>query len=225
MNGTSPFIYDMFNIYYFFKSSLVSQNNALLRSVNAITEAFNERPFLPRVILVIIDQDFLQMINQESWGLTRQIEHCTNWYATQLSRAIEARLETLHKKRRGAIAQEETSIIWVEMTERPYIHHKFIMRNRNKFNKSINDMAVRSKNTRVLHLETLKFHHFDTFGQLTYAGLNQYWREVDSKVKSFLMGENELTPQYYIANSSLGVCQPLPFGMRSQPAAVHQDGR
>ena len=140
---SSPFLYDMFNVHYFNKSTLVSRKNILLSLANSISDAFNQRPYLPKVILITLDNDLFDIINTECWGMMEQINRCVSWIATQLHRELDARSEILLKKRLGAVDQNDDNvIIWVEMIDRPYIGFKLAMKNRNKFNKIINDIAI-----------------------------------------------------------------------------------
>ena len=217
---SSPFLYDMFNVHYFYKSTLVSRKNILLRVANAIVDAFSQRPYLPKAILIILDHDLFDMINTECWGMTEQINRCMSWIARQLCRELEARVEMLLKKRPGAVDHvEDTVIIWVEIFDRPYIGFKLAMKNRNKFNKIVNDITIWEKNTKVLNLSSLHWDHFDHLGQLTFSSRNQYWREIDSQMKDFFAGKNLLEPRYFILNATFqqqksGPHSPLPFGMR-----------
>ena len=223
-SNNPPFIYQHFNIFYFFKSLLVSRRNALLRTGTAIVDAFNERILLPRIIFVILDEDILNMINQDEWGLTKQIERCIKWISTQITREIDARIEFLLKMKPGAIinADEEPTIIWLEMIEKPYQGGSFANKNRNKFNKCVNDLAIREKNTKVMSIDNLDWRHFDRHGYLTQTGKKQFWEELSNTTQDFIKGKNKLEPKYYISTAllskpSVNVPTSLPFGMRSMP--------
>ena len=162
-NRESPFLYKQFNIFYFYNSWLLYRKNALARTFDAFMDGLDRRPFLPRYILVVLDMDFITMIADElkgKSGLTAQLQRVVDWLALHMEREIEARIEYLSKKRPGAVDDHETQIIWVEMFERPGALEN---QDHNKFNKCINEMAVRRKNTHILRIETLQknANHFE----------------------------------------------------------------
>ena len=209
-----PYIYNKYNILPFSKSTLVSPHNMLIRVGKALEEAFSQKWHLPKYILVLLDEDVLKMINMEEQGLTKQIDRCVNWIARQIDTAIEDRTNKLKNTKPGALYEQPT-IIWVEMLERAYIAYSFPMKNRNKFNKVLNDIALKQANARVIAVEdNLEFHHFNSHGSLTYQGECRYWRHIDSLIQAFEDGRESLDPRHYIPTSTLFKPDPLPFGAR-----------
>ena len=189
-----PFLYQMFNIFYFFSSQLISGRNALLHNFNAFAEGLNRRTYLPKYVLVLLNQDILKMVDYDLPGLTKQPAHCVNWLATQLNREIESKKEKMFKKRHGSLHKSdvEPMLIWVELFDQPYT--------RNQFNKAINEMAVREKNCRVLRIESLGICHFDTMGRLNFIRKQQLWHEINYHMEQFYKSKTDLNPRYYIQN-------------------------
>ena len=178
----------------------------------------------------MIDKYMLSMINQDAWGLTKQLKHLLKWFASQLARQVESCLEKLHNARPGAINQQDTMILWVEMIEHPYVQYSFEMCNRNKFNKIINDLALHEKNTCIVSLEGLTWRYFDHRGNLTLDSRNKYWRLLDNKIKNFEEGRDELNPRYYLPHAAFpghyfpdqhDRCPPLPFGLHTRDYHHH----
>ena len=100
-------------------------HNPLTRKQNAIVDRFNTKHHLPRLTVMILDKEILQMIGSEEAGLTKEIERCIQYLATDLRKNIDTQLEWLDAKKPGAIANTDTDIIWCEMIERPCINYTF----------------------------------------------------------------------------------------------------
>ena len=174
-----PYMYEQYNIYSYTKSSMVSQRNTLVRVQKAMEEAFSRKWHLPKYIIVMLDRDILHMINSEASGLTKAIERCLHYFARELASNTEDRMETFAAQRPGA-AIDEPTIIWVEMFDRAYIGYTYAMRNINKFNKVLNDVAMREKNSKVMSIADLHFQHFDHLGELNSQGKKKFWQIVDN---------------------------------------------
>ena len=186
-NREVPFLYKMFNIFYFFSSKLSNRRNVLLRVINAFTEGLNRRQHLPRYIIILLDKDILSLLDLDVAFLTKQLERCIAGLAKQMTRLIEARKEKLYKKKQGAVpsSDEFPTLIWVELFDKPYMRNRFIQKNRNKFNKGINEVAIHEKNYRVMAIESLGIRHFTLTGALNYEGKQQLWREINYQMNDF----------------------------------------
>ena len=210
-----PYLYEMFNVFYFFTSPLNFGNNSLIRINNALIEAFNCREQLPAYILIILDRDFIDMINRFDFGIMAQLEHCVNWLATQVTHHLKARREQLWNVKPGAVAQENTKIVWVEMFDRPINNNGTsdpAIKIRNKFNRGLNEVAGRHKFHHVMVLESLKVtRHFEPNGKLNYWGRLQFWKELDYLFKQFDRRKISLKLRKYVANehNKLSIVQQL----------------
>ena len=174
----------------------------MLRVLNTFIEALNRHPYLPRMIIIMLDQDLLSMLDLDVPGLTTQLECCISWLAKQFTREIEARKEKLHSRCPGALPQSDESptLIWMELYDKPYTRNQFVQENRNKFNRGLNEVALREKNCRIMTIQSFRIRHFDLTGQLNYQGKQQLWREVNYQMRDFINNRNNLNPRYYIAN-------------------------
>ena len=201
-NREVPFLYRMFNIFYFSSSKLSNGRNVLLRVINAFTEGLNRRQHLPKYIIILLDKDILSMLDLDVAGLTKQLERCIAWLAKQMTKLIEARKEKLYKMKQGAVpsSDEFPTLIWVELFDKPYTRNRFIQENRNKFNKGINEVALHEKNCRVTAIESLGIRHFTLTGALNYEGKQQLWRDINYQMNNFYKKKTDLNPRYYIAN-------------------------
>ena len=172
-----PYMYDMFNVIYFFTSPMTFGNNTLLRANNAFIEALNRRGRLPRYILIIFDRDLIDMINRFDFGITEQLDRCIRWFATQMEHSLAARREQIWNVHPGGISVHDTKMIWVEMFDRLVVDQAITIRN--KFNKGINELAQQRHNSHVMFIESFKNNkHFEWNGSLNYWGKMQFWREM-----------------------------------------------
>ena len=128
----------------------------MLRVLNTFIEALNRHPYLPQMIIIMLDQDLLSMLDLDVPGLTTQLECCISWLAKQFTREIEARKEKLHSRCPGALPQSDESptLIWMELYDKPYTRNQFVQENRNKFNRGLNEVALREKNCRIMTIQS-----------------------------------------------------------------------
>ena len=205
MNNTQkPFLYRMFNIFYFFTSQLLNNRNILLRVINAFTEGLNRRQFLPRYVIIFLDADLLKFFNTDAQGITRQMETCIKWLAKEMNKLIETRKEQFADIKPGALPSSDDfpTLIWIKVYDRPYTRNNFITENRGKFNRGINEVALREKNCRVMSIESLGIQHFNSLGNLNYEGKKQLWREINHQMQDFFRNRTRLNPRYYMPNLS-----------------------
>ena len=140
-----PYLYEQYNVFFFFTTQASKQTNFLARIQNAIAEAFNCRTHLPRYILMILDKDLIEAVSYFDYGETRVLGDTTNWIAKELEHSIESRIEDLLSKKPGAV-HNNTRIIWVKMIPRKGIqdissHERKILAAKPKFNAALNSVS------------------------------------------------------------------------------------
>ena len=196
-----PFLYRRFNLFYFFSNPLAGRN-ILLRILNSVIDGLNRHTFLPKYIIMLLDDNILRMMDLDSAGLTLQLERCMKWLAKQITGLIESRKEKMREMRPGALQEsdEQPVLIWIEYFEKPYMRQHLLQENRNKFNRAINEMAIKEKNCRVMTIESLGIRHFDNLGKLSYTSKQQLWRDINYQTQRFYQGSHNLNPRYYLQN-------------------------
>ena len=132
------------------------------------------------------------MLDLEAPGLTKQLERCIDWLMKQMTRLIEAHKEQLFRRKQGALpsSDEFPVLIWVELFDKPYQRNQFIQENHNKFNKGVNEVAIKEKNCRVMTIESLGMRHYNTLGELNYEGKQQLWRDINYQINNFFKNKN-----------------------------------
>ena len=155
----TPFIYERFNVFHFYRSSLT--HNAYIRMLNSFVDALNRRPHLPKYILLVPDKDLLEAIDFFNFGITKILGTCLNWLAKQFERMLESRHENIFKKCPGALRLEETKLIWVKMICRPQVKPsdaRFkVLATRAKLNNTLDDLAVWHKNIQIISITSLSY--------------------------------------------------------------------
>ena len=155
-----PYIYEMYNIFYFFTSPLTFENNTMLRVNNAFIKALNQREKLPRYVLIILDYGLIDMVNCFDFGITEQLERCVHWLTIQFERSIAACRELIWNVKPGGIPENDTKFIWLEMFDRPVVDQAITIQN--KFNRGINELARQCHNTHIMIIDSLKNNkHFE----------------------------------------------------------------
>ena len=86
--------------------------NALIRAINDPLNIV-----LPRMIIIIMDPEFLKMMNYHEFGISMMIGRCLEWFMCQVNRLIHARQEDLQAKHLGAVTRHEPRIVWLKMVE------------------------------------------------------------------------------------------------------------
>ena len=195
-NKAPPFVYNQFNVFFFFMSQATRISNVLTKLVNSAVEGFNRREYMPKYICMIIDEDMLFSLDYFQYGITYLLGVCFNWLARQVERLLEARAEDLFKKKPGAVFGE-TKIVWVKMFTRygitPDDPRYKVHSKKYKFNAALDELVDKRLMTYVVSITSLEQCHFNKYGKLNYAGKIQFWRELDQHFERFERIELEQT--------------------------------
>ena len=135
-----PYVYDYYNITFFTPSPKSLLKNTLARVVNAVTKALNDTLKLPRIILVIVDHDILKFVDTNEYGIRHIVSECLNWCITRINRAVDSTMDSLSRRKPGAIISGKPKIIWAKMINRRWDEDNFLLKNRNKFNDAMDDI-------------------------------------------------------------------------------------
>ena len=194
-----PYLYDQYNVFYFFTPRNNQLTNILMRVRNSIAEAFNRRYHMPRYIVIMLDKDVVESLNYFDPGETKLLGQVMDWISKEVQHCMEARCEDLYRTKAGA-AYPGTKVVWVKMIPRKgkstnYTNQELnILDSRQKFNNILDDIAERKKQNHVMNIISLEDAHFDQFGSLNYQGKIQYWKELDFLIKKFDRKEITLSP-------------------------------
>ena len=187
---TLPYIYEYFNISCYVPNSDMYKANILVRTQNAIIEAFNSRVHLPKYLIVILDKDILESAHTYSLHIRKLLSKWTDWIAKIIEKAIASRRENLFNIRPGAVAGIEPKVIWLKMIDRPEVTREDdrfkIYSMRNKLNAVIEGLVSARKNHHYIAINSLDANKdFQFIGELNQYGQEQFWKEFDHFFKKF----------------------------------------
>ena len=180
-------------------------HSILSRVLNSLLEALNEKPHLPRYIIVVIDRDWLHHSKFVDFGAGGAITTAIQWWLWEFNRNIDSRKDQLHRKRPGALSMHsEPRFIWVTMLKWPYIHDSFLSAVYAltwKFNKNLERVIAGDWHSLILKPEIpMNNAEFDIWGNLTARGRVSYWNHLDQVIRDFDHGKLELTGSAHLTS-------------------------
>ena len=184
-----PYLYQFFNVFSYYQNKL-SCVRGIVRILNALIEGLNNRHRLPRLVVFIMDRDFISHINYFSFRVTEVMETVFHWLAREVNKLIRRRKADLFDIKPGAILLDQTKIVWVKMIKRPYMDPQFqkfdsTFALRNKFNNAIKTVLADLKPINYILNIKVDERDFYPTGGLTEQGQRSFWREIDECLSLF----------------------------------------
>ena len=134
-------MYQFFNVRCYTTNSLSELKNILARLVNALTKVLNEASVLPRIILIIPDDDIVNNINYFRFGADFVLRPVLQWIVNNIERAVQCKKMELVNILPGAVASGEPKIIWLQMMDKPNGYDRSLAL-RPKFNKMLESILA-----------------------------------------------------------------------------------
>ena len=181
-----PYLYDNYNVYCFTANPLSDVRNVMTRLVNSFVKALNDATKIPRLVLIVPDEDLFAFIGNETENMRLTCEFVFNWILTQFSRAIEAKKDEFSRRKPGALTVGEPKFIWIKMIKHDLncagiecLHHQF--------NLAMEDCLADRNHHYIMDVShTLDdASWFDNRGNLNGRGKSHFWRKVDGLIEQF----------------------------------------
>ena len=195
-NRPLPYVYSYYNVSCYFDTPLSKTKSTAARILNSIIDGLNTWAHLLRYILIIPDTDIIEYFQRYDYEDISDFEICS-WMVKQIKKAIEIRLDDLHKKRPGAIlTSAKPRIIGVKMIPRPAGHvsneaYSMI----SKFNNQVQESLRHDSHSHWLTTKSVnELKHFEKCGKLSELGKRDFWAEINEKLKRFNRKELDLLP-------------------------------
>ena len=172
----------------------------MTKIVNSLVKALNDAVLLPRIILVIPDDDLLHEIGKLRVGTEAMIiiEKVVSWVMTEMEHAIQSKKEELRKKKPGSITTGEPKVIWIKMIKR-YNACNNLMQVRNTYNEIVEKCLLNKTGHYIMDvidkMTDQSYFLPQTPYSLTNDGKARYWREVDFQLENFDDQKLSLKPQ------------------------------
>ena len=184
---------------------------------NRVVEGINKEVVLPKVIILVFENDMLNSFKHFLPGLSLLSGRCLEWLANQLHRIVVAHKEKLPSKSRKF---KYPTILWT-MLPPHYDWSKSVRESREKFNTCIKNTVSLFREMEVLELE--EWDDCDrslvTKGKLNAKGLNTFWIQLDRAVMSWdkrQMSKIQPVKQQNTATSCSGKKKMNPNHFRQQ---------
>ena len=189
-----PYIYDYYNVKLYTANPLSEIRNTMTRLVNSLTKALNDATMLPRIILIIPDDNILRHIKD----LTDIKPVCVgviNWIMNEMDKVIQSKKDQLKQRKAGAIAAGEPKMIWVAMINRMNICSK-LLSVRSEFNKAIEACMANRSGHYFLDVASKieELGYFNQEHKLNEDGKTRLWKEIDYMIEKFDFQKISLRP-------------------------------
>ena len=111
-----PYVYRYFNVETRYPSPMGLNRSVLSRVLNCFIDILNQKPHLPRYVLVIIDKDWFETSGMVEYGAGDACNTAIQWWIREFYKSVEVRKDHLYNKKPGALAiGSEPRFIWVAM--------------------------------------------------------------------------------------------------------------
>ena len=131
-----PYIFDYFHVSCFTPNPQSLVKDVLARFVNCLIKALNDATKLPRIIIIIPDDDILCFINFVTYGIKQVCRSAISYVSTQMTRALETKKEQLIRRKPGSIIASEPKLIWVNMMDKIDVDDE-VLALRSKYNSAL----------------------------------------------------------------------------------------
>ena len=191
----TPFVYQFFNVFCFTTNPLADFKNVPAHLVNSVIKVLNDSIKLPKLIVLIPDQDLVKFIEQEeATEFSLMAGTAIGWIANQIDRAIEIRRDHLQLKHMGSTMPDEPRIVWIKalgrMLSASEAQIKF------KFNSELEETLALRNNHYIMDIQWAlpNITDFSQIGKLTGVGQIRFWKEINQQLELFEFKDLDLTP-------------------------------
>ena len=165
---------------------------AIATIFNAVIEAINRRPRLPRFLVITPDKDTLNDIDVYEDNVKKIIRDNVFWLIRQVDLILRRRKIELMDKKPGTIFSGDPKVILIRMIRRPEFKKGLkptrleeVCILRPKFNDALNEAAMKY-NFNILTINSCTTSdHFDQLGSLSNKGKIAFWHELDDLLERF----------------------------------------
>ena len=153
------------------------------RLLNNLITAINEHGSLPKLIVMVLDDDMIRRIRLEDFAET-QIKEITEWLVREVAKAVTIYKDFLPNKAKKFLLPH---ILWIG----PPTHMNFGSNNNRKReiqNRALQNVVKQNANMSILQMIKFWEHTdsnlfvFDNY-RFTSEGLKKYWLSIDSAVR------------------------------------------
>ena len=196
-----------YNIKPMFDSSLSSNQNWLSRILNSFIRGDNTEILLPKIVVVILEDDLTENINRHISYIYGVMVH---WLSSELNKCVSNHKDHVPPRAKRA---DYPTFIWLAPTQNINYNNN---EKRAKMEKTLKTMLDVPKSHIMMRLiKVWEFSDQNAFrnGHMTELGFNKFWKSVDSAIqfwdrhlapqsnKTFNTGLNQTEPSFTMKKS------------------------
>ena len=190
------YLHQAYNIKHYETMENFCKENAMSRILNSLVKGLNEDHSMPRLIIMMVDHEFINMLHHKDFGISMMIGKCLHWLINEVDRAINKKKELLQQKKPGSITALEPKVIWMKMMEHP-TSNKDMAIMQVKFN-VILEQALRQSGKGFLIDASpdgkMQHRWFDYNGNMLHEGRIGFWQHISACIKKFNIEKTGLDP-------------------------------
>ena len=118
-----PYLFYNYNVIPLYPMVSNLTRSVLARFINQIIDEMNENDWLPKFLMNLPDLDLIVAAHHYGFGCKIVFEQLLMWLCSNISSALEVRIEDVKAKKDGAIPDHPVQIVWVGMVTRLYIQN------------------------------------------------------------------------------------------------------
>ena len=199
--GKGWYVFKEFNVDYFTSKPTSHIRSMPAQLVNVFIKALNEHNRILQMVLFVPDWDLAKYVNFYEVGVKHIFERLIGWMLTQISRAIQAKKDSLAHKKAGAVTPSEPKIIWVKMIERVGGEFERALTVRYRFNTVLEDQLAGRKNHFIIDIGKViaDSSYYTVRNSLNGNGAALFWSQLDRNIEIFDYDREEFIPKHQVS--------------------------
>ena len=172
-----PYLHQIYNVKHYESSGNFRMESAMTRILNSLIRVLNENQSLPRLIVVMMDHEFLTMLKHTTFGVSIMIGKCLHWLMSDMGIMVQRKKHAMAFYKPGVLTPLEPKFIWVKMLERPNPSKEMGMM-KAKFNVILEQVLSQVGSGFILDPvpdQGIPRAWFDFNGNMTHDGRIGYW--------------------------------------------------
>ena len=180
-------IKENFEVKIFTTDKYNSNNPSLLaRLRNQLSMAINKYCLLPKIILIVLDRDVINLVKVDNFGMSLIFGSLIDWIAREFDRMVQAQKDRLPNR---AVLIDHPKFIWMAP---PLNINFFDNKQRDKFSKALANVVNFHPDMTTMHLvKGLNYGDSSIFvkeaKRFSNEGLAKYWSSIDSAVEHWII--------------------------------------
>ena len=171
-----------FEVFPICNSKASSNNTSILSRIeNEFIAKINEKIKLPAYILVVLDDDFIQYLKYDGYGISECLCQLIKYLAQSLAAACHQQKKMLPLK---AVKEQFPMFYWATLPQHKYFQNRTI---RAKFNNCLESVLKLHNNMRQLKMKEIwsydNPHLVNMNGHVTSYRLSKYWASIDAALE------------------------------------------